>query len=150
MRNEIGWAFGLGLERIAMVLFQIPDIRLFWTKDERFLLQFQPGVVTPFKPYSKYPATGHDLSFWLPLEPDTEHPLHENDFYDLVREVAGDIVEDVKLVCGVVCLVKVIANVSQIDTFVHPETHRNSHCYRIIYRSMDRYVGNYMDSSSYL
>ena len=28
--NEHGWAFGLGLERLAMILFSIPDIRLFW------------------------------------------------------------------------------------------------------------------------
>ena len=28
--HDYGWAFGLGLERLAMVLFAIPDIRLFW------------------------------------------------------------------------------------------------------------------------
>lgn len=28
--DEHGWAFGLGLERLAMILFSIPDIRLFW------------------------------------------------------------------------------------------------------------------------
>lgn len=27
-----GWAFGIGLERLAMVLFNIPDIRLFWSE----------------------------------------------------------------------------------------------------------------------
>lgn len=51
------WAFGLGLERLAMVLFQIPDIRLFWADDQRFLKQFRAGDLrSKFKPYSKYPA----------------------------------------------------------------------------------------------
>ena len=37
-----------------MVLFSIPDIRLFWTDDPRFASQFKAGQLTPFKPYSKY------------------------------------------------------------------------------------------------
>lgn len=37
--DSVAWAFGLGLERLAMVLFDIPDIRLFWTTDERFTSQ---------------------------------------------------------------------------------------------------------------
>jgi phenylalanyl-tRNA synthetase alpha chain len=35
-----GFAFGLGIERIAMLLHQIDDIRLFFTNDLRFLRQF--------------------------------------------------------------------------------------------------------------
>jgi len=35
-RTTVGWAFGLGLERWAMKLFDIPDIRLFWSNDSRF------------------------------------------------------------------------------------------------------------------
>ena len=36
-----GWAFGLGLERWAMILYEIPDIRLFWSNDSGFLSQFK-------------------------------------------------------------------------------------------------------------
>lgn len=37
--DNVAWAFGLGLERLAMVLFDITDIRLFWSTDERFISQ---------------------------------------------------------------------------------------------------------------
>lgn len=43
--NGFGWAFGLGLERIVMALCHVPDIRLFWSEDERFKRQFQGGFV---------------------------------------------------------------------------------------------------------
>ena len=36
-----GFAFGMGIERIAMLLYQISDIRLFFEKDVRFLKQFK-------------------------------------------------------------------------------------------------------------
>ncbi|KAG6890689.1 hypothetical protein C0995_005062 [Termitomyces sp. Mi166 len=120
--NKIGWAFGLGLERIAMILYSIPDIRLFWSTDPRFLSQFEDGKITTFKPYSKYPSCFKDVSFWSPKD----RILHENDFCDLVRDVAGDIVEDVE----------------KIDEFVHPKTGRTSTCFRINYRSMDRSLSN--------
>ncbi|MGI8821270.1 MAG: phenylalanine--tRNA ligase subunit alpha [Chthoniobacterales bacterium] len=35
-----GFAFGLGMDRLAMILFDIPDIRLFSQNDLRFLRQF--------------------------------------------------------------------------------------------------------------
>jgi phenylalanyl-tRNA synthetase alpha chain len=35
-----GFAFGLGLERIAMLKYGISDIRLFFENDIRFLKQF--------------------------------------------------------------------------------------------------------------
>jgi phenylalanyl-tRNA synthetase alpha chain len=35
-----GFAFGLGLERIAMLRHGVPDIRMFWDNDLRFLRQF--------------------------------------------------------------------------------------------------------------
>jgi len=35
-----GFAFGLGVERIAMLKYKIDDIRLFYGGDLRFLRQF--------------------------------------------------------------------------------------------------------------
>lgn len=35
-----GFAFGMGIERIAMLYYQINDLRLFWQNDVRFLKQF--------------------------------------------------------------------------------------------------------------
>ncbi|MBS1262182.1 MAG: Phenylalanine--tRNA ligase alpha subunit [Calditrichaeota bacterium] len=35
-----GWAFGLGIERMAMLLYGVDDIRLFYENDIRFLAQF--------------------------------------------------------------------------------------------------------------
>jgi len=120
-KNQIAWAFGLGLERICMPLFSIPDIRLFWTKDERFSSQFQEGKISSFQPYSKFPSNWKDISFWAP-----QQDVHDNDIFDLVRDVAGDIVE----------------NVSCVDKFVHPKTNKRSFCYRVHYRSMDRSLSN--------
>jgi phenylalanyl-tRNA synthetase alpha chain len=99
-----------------MILYSIPDIRLFWSDDARFVSQFKPGEIASFVPYSKYPAAARDMSFWRP------HTLHDNDVYDLVRDVAGDLVEDVVVV----------------DTFTHPTTGRQSALFRVNYRSMDR------------
>ncbi|OGY63460.1 MAG: phenylalanine--tRNA ligase subunit alpha [Candidatus Harrisonbacteria bacterium RIFCSPLOWO2_02_FULL_41_11] len=39
-RDLQGFAFGLGLERIAMIKYNIPDIRLFYSGDLRFIKQF--------------------------------------------------------------------------------------------------------------
>ncbi|WFD29249.1 phenylalanine--tRNA ligase [Malassezia sp. CBS 17886] len=124
--DMLGWAFGLGLERIAMVLFSIPDIRLFWSQDARFLNQFHgagAGSAAPlatFKPYSKYPPCYKDVSFWMPPT------FHENDLFETIRDCAGDLVEDVAC----------------IDDFVHPKSQRRSRCYRVNYRSMDMNLQN--------
>lgn len=121
------WAFGLGLERLAMVLFEIPDIRLFWSQDERFWSQFQQGEITKFQPYSKYPPCFKDVSFWLNQAGTSDaKSFHVNELNDLLRQIAGDLIETVELV----------------DQFTHPKTNRESHCYRITYRSMDRSLTN--------
>ena len=39
-----GYAFGMGIERIAMLLYQITDIRMFYENDKRFLEQFKSVI----------------------------------------------------------------------------------------------------------
>ena len=39
-----GYAFGMGIERIAMLLYQISDIRMFFENDVRFLKQFKGSL----------------------------------------------------------------------------------------------------------
>lgn len=137
--EQSGWAFGVGLERIAMLLFEIPDIRLFWSTDARFLEQFK-GVsadltkMKRFVPFSKFPACCMDVAFWLPSTSSAagggtranSQDFHENDFMEIVRDIGGDKVEDVKV----------------LDEFKHPETGRMSRCYRILYRSLERTLTN--------
>lgn len=147
LSHRRGWAFGLGLERLAMILFSIPDIRLFWTSDERFHKQFTTGEVVKFQPYSKYPECYKDITFWIPdnwqvthlpptrarwrhhtraLKHVTPADAQENDFMEICRECGGDLIENVKC----------------IDEFTHPKTGRTSNCFRIVYRSMDRSLTN--------
>ncbi|KAI5800025.1 hypothetical protein EDC01DRAFT_703792 [Geopyxis carbonaria] len=125
--DQVGWAFGVGLERVAMLLFGIPDIRLFWSQDPRFLGQFEEGKVTRFVPFSKHPPCYKDVAFWVPRgEGEGAVGFHENDMMEVVRDVAGDRAEDVKLV----------------DEFTHPKTGRKSLCWRINYRSLERTLTN--------
>ncbi|ROW06415.1 hypothetical protein VMCG_04366 [Cytospora schulzeri] len=139
--GQLGWAFGIGLERIAMLLFNIPDIRLFWSRDQRFLGQFAGASADPdrlirrFVPFSRHPGCYKDVSFWLGSTTSAAggntraagaHDFHENDVMEVVRSVGGDVVEDVKLV----------------DEFTHPKTGRKSMCYRVNYRSLERTLTN--------
>lgn len=111
-----GWAFGLGLERLAMILFDIPDIRLFWSRDERFLTQFSKAdLTTKFRPFSVYPSIEKHVSFWIDVD-----TFHENDLHQVVRSTCGDLVESVRV----------------IDIF--EKNGRLSKCFAIVFRSMDK------------
>ncbi|CAG9804692.1 unnamed protein product [Chironomus riparius] len=124
IHNSIGYAFGLGLERLAMIIYNIPDIRLFWSQDSGFINQFNEDELNKnfkYKPISQYPQCANDISFWLPSELNFE-TFSLNDVYDVVRSVGGDIVEQVSL----------------LDKFTHPKTGKNSLTFRIVYRHMER------------
>jgi phenylalanyl-tRNA synthetase alpha chain len=40
-----GYAFGMGVERLAMLRYGVRDLRLFFDNDLRFLRQFNQGAV---------------------------------------------------------------------------------------------------------
>ncbi|VDL64269.1 unnamed protein product [Hymenolepis diminuta] len=124
--DKVGYAFGLGLERWAMKLYGIPDIRLFWSKDEGFLHQFKVNDINKpiaYKAVSNYPPCPMDVSFWLPHMSATDSHLEfERDFYEIVREAAGDLVEQVTM----------------IDRFEDLKRGRVSLCYHIVYRNHER------------
>lgn len=113
------WAFGLGIERLAMVMFDIPDIRLFWSSDDRFLKQFHAGEITKFKPFSKFEKCYKDISLYL------SDKFSYNDLCVIARdEDKHNSIESIEL----------------IDSFKNKG--RDSHCYRITYRSMDTTLKN--------
>lgn len=39
-----GFAFGMGVERVAQLIYRVPDLRLYWENDVRFLEQFSDGA----------------------------------------------------------------------------------------------------------
>jgi len=117
--NRQAWAFGLGVERAAMALFNIPDIRLFWSNDQRFLSQFRAGQIVKFKPYSKYESCYKDVSLFV------NEKFSYNEMCSIIRdEDRANIVESVIL----------------IDQF--ERSGQLSECYRIIYRSVDTTLKN--------
>ncbi len=156
--DRMGWAWGLGVERLAMILFGIPDIRLFWSEDPRFLDQFKTGHITRFEPFSKYPACYKDVAFWTSPtsnDHDKETETETNTNPGAAAPAGGnatkaspttstgtafhenDIMEIVRDVAG-----SLAEDVRRVDEFVHPATGRTSLCYRINYRSLERTLTN--------
>ncbi len=112
-----GWAFGFGLERLAMISMDLPDIRLLWSQDERVKKQLKLG--NKYKEVSKFPAITRDISFIV------NKNFVPNNYFDLIRELGGDLVEEVKL----------------LDKYSDPKKFgagKLSYTYRIVYRSGDR------------
>jgi phenylalanyl-tRNA synthetase alpha chain len=116
-----GWAFGFGLERIAIASMALPDIRLLWSTDPRVAKQLVLG--RPYHEVSKYPPVTRDISFIV------AKGFVPNNYFDLVREVGGDLVEEVAL----------------LDKYENDEKFgpgKMSYAYRITYRSIERTLTN--------
>jgi phenylalanyl-tRNA synthetase alpha chain len=112
-----GWAFGLGLERLAIISMELPDIRLLWSQDERVKKQLKLG--NKFKEVSKYPPITRDISFIVSKD------FVPNNYFDLIRDIGGDLVEQVELL-----------DKYENDAKFGPD--KMSYTYRIVYRSNER------------
>ncbi|VDL94221.1 unnamed protein product [Schistocephalus solidus] len=119
--NKAAYAFGLGLERWAMKLYDIPDIRLFWSQDPGFLNQFKTSDINKSITYKVNAVTDTSDIGKTEAAPD-KMLAFERDLFELIRGVAGDLVEQVKL----------------IDTFFDKKSSRTSLCYRVVYRDHHR------------
>ena len=112
-----GWAFGFGLERLAMLSMDLPDIRLLWSQDKRVKKQLKLG--NKYKDVSKFPSITRDISFVVGKK------FIPNDYFDLIRDIGGDLVEEVAL----------------LDKYSNPKKFgpdKLSYTYRIVYRSNDK------------
>src|SRR3989344_194057 len=112
-----GWAFGFGLERLAIASMSLPDIRLLWSEDPRVKKQLKLGQ--KFVEVSKYPPITRDISFVV------DKSFVPNDYFDLIRDIVGDLIEEVGL----------------LDKYENTEKFgagKISYAYRITYRSLER------------
>ncbi len=113
-----GWAFGFGIERLAILSMELPDIRLLWSQDERVKKQLVLG--TKFKEVSKYPAVIRDISFVT-----DSATFQPNVYFDIVRDVIGDMAEEMALV-------------DEYENAAKFGEGKKSYAYRITYRSLER------------
>ncbi len=112
-----GWAFGFGLERLAILSMELPDIRLLWSRDPRVTRQLTLG--NKYKEVSKFPPVTRDISFVVP------NTFVPNNYFDLIRDVCGDLAEEV----------------SQLDKYENADKFgpgNMSYAFRVVYRSPER------------
>jgi phenylalanyl-tRNA synthetase alpha chain len=116
-----GWAFGFG-DRLAMIKTGIPDIRILWSNDPRITSQFK-DINSKYKEVSKYPAISRDISFII------DENINLNNYYEIVRDFADDLIEEVKL----------------LDEYKDENKfgkNKKSYTFRIVYRSFERTLTN--------
>lgn len=112
-----GWAFGFGLERLAMLSMDLPDIRLLWSQDPRVTKQLVLG--NKFVEVSKYPSIVRDISFVV------GKTFVPNNYFDLIRDIGGNFIEQVEL----------LDKYEDVKKFGLDKV---SYTYRVVYRSPER------------
>ncbi len=116
-KNYTGWAFGFGLERLAISSMDLPDIRLLWSEDPRVKKQLRLGQ--KFAEVSKFPPVPRDISFIV------NKNFVPNDYFDLIRELGGDLVEEVELM-------------DKYENEAKFGKDRISYTYHVVYRSTEK------------
>ncbi len=120
----VGWAFGFGADRLAMLKMKIPDIRLLRSTDERVTKQLS-NLDNEYQAVSKYPAIIRDISFIV-----DKNNFNLNRYYEVVREIAGeDFVEEVKLL-------------DEYEDETKFGKDKKSYTFRTVYRRLDRTLTN--------
>jgi phenylalanyl-tRNA synthetase alpha chain len=117
-----GYAGTFGLDRVAMIKMGIPDIRILWSEDPRITSQFK-DINSKYKEVSKYPETSRDISFII------DKNINLNNYYEIVRDFAENLIEEVKLV-------------DEFEDDAKFGKDKKSYTFRIVYRSPERTLTN--------
>ena len=136
--KKFGWAFGIGLERLAMLMFEVPDIRMLWTEVPGYKKSITNLISNLYDDMgvdpSSYDFSKMDISKVRNLRmpatyatnpPVTQHmgffmkeKIEPNDVYDVVREISGEYIESVRIQ----------------DEFFHPKKKMQANMYELIFR----------------
>jgi len=120
-----GWAFGFGVDRLAMLKMRIPDIRLLRSADQRVTEQLK-NFDSIYEAVSKYPPIIRDISFVV----NKNGNFDLNAYYEDIRDaVGGDFIEEAQL----------------IDKYENAEKlgkDKISYAFRIVYRHLERTLTN--------
>ncbi|MBU2540112.1 hypothetical protein KJ786_03050 [Patescibacteria group bacterium] len=137
-----GWAFGFGIDRLAMVKMGIPDIRVLWSDDLRITSQFK-DINSKYKEVSKYPETSRDISFVI------DKNINLNNYYEIVRDfvpmTSSSRILDGRAVGTENSNVGIIEEVKLIDEYEDESKFgkdKKSYTFRIVYRSPERTLTN--------
>lgn len=117
-----GWAFGFGLERLAIAKMEIPDIRVFWSDDPRIREQLK-NLDQKYKEVSKYPPVERDISFII------DKSVALNNYYELVQDCAQGLIEEVKLI-------------DEYENDAKFGADKKSYTFHIVYRSLEKTLTN--------
>lgn len=112
--EQYNWrAFGFWIERLAMIMKKVPDIRLFWSNDKRITSQWK-NLETQYNEVSNMPATYRDISMivpkgkFIPSEKEMEWGKiskikiqDESSLFEiasLARDISPELIEEIKIV----------------------------------------------------